>query len=260
MTRCVPAKADETEVDAIATELAKAYRRMAEFYRDELQLDGPEADARARGSDRTLDETIDDLARIQDRPSDQVSWFDLTRLAERDPHEMRAVWQRLRDTARREFESGHRAAAALEWQGGPWDRARFLAVRDTFRGDGPPPNGIEAALIDSAAESFSEYLEWIESVHRMERVDMTHEKDRSERYGEWQPQRLSYAEAVDRAQQNAEKAHARFLRTVKMLHELQRATLSLYVANAGQINVANQQVNVARAAADGTPDEKDLSK
>jgi hypothetical protein len=260
VTPSIPVKADASEVDVIAVEMAKAYRRMAAFYRDHMEMTATEADERARGADRTPDEAIDDMARIQDRPPDQVSWFDLTRLAERDPHEMRAVWQRLREAARREFESGHRAAAALEWQGGPWDRARFLAVRDIFRGDGPPPNGIEAALIDSAAESFSEYLEWTESVHRMERVDMKHEKDRSERYGEWQPQRLSYADAVDRARQNAERAHARFLRTVKMLHELQRSTPSLYVANAGQINVGNQQVNVARAAADGTPGEKDLSK
>lgn len=255
-----PAPIDDREVDTIARELALAYRRMATFYRDQLELTGPEADARARGVDSTPEAAAADTQRIRERPADQVSWFDLNRLAERDPAETAAIWQHICAAARDELASGHRTGDALEWQGRPWDRARFLAIRDSFRGDTPPRDGIEAALIDSAAEAFSTYLEATEHHNRMLSVDMEHEAKRAEELGEWRPMRISYADAIGQATREVEQAHARFLRTVKMLHELQRAAPSLYVANAGQINVGNQQVNVARAAADGTPDEKDLSK
>lgn len=236
---------DAAEVDTIASELAAAYRRMAAFYRDDLELTGADADARARGADATPEEAAADLARITDAPPDQVSWFELTRLTERSPEELSRAWQRIKTAARDELASGHRTAAALEWQGNPWDRARFLAIRDSFRGDGPPHTGIEAALIDSAAEAFNAYLEQTEHLTRMVSVDMKHEEDRSSRYGEWQPQRLSYAEAIDRAARMAEQAHARFLRTVKTLHEVRRMAAHIYVGHAGQVNLGHQQVNIA---------------
>lgn len=40
------------EACTLATELARAYREMATFYHDKLELSGPEADARARGLGR----------------------------------------------------------------------------------------------------------------------------------------------------------------------------------------------------------------
>jgi hypothetical protein len=45
-----------------------------------------------------------------------------------------------------------------------------------------------------------------------------------------------------------ERAHQRFLKTIKLLHELQRSAPMLYVGQAGQINVGRQQVNVAGTA------------
>ena len=47
-----------------------------------------------------------------------------------------------------------------------------------------------------------------------------------------------------------EQAHARFLRTVKMLHEVRKYAPPVYIGHAGQINVGHQQVNVSTPAAD----------
>lgn len=241
---------DMAGVGSLATELARAYRRMAAFYRDQLELDGRAADARARGLDFTPEEGMADTTRIQERPPKDVSWFDLNRLVERDPHELARAWQRIQTAARDELASGHRTAVALEWQGGPFSRARFLALRDSFREGTPSHNGIEAALVDSAAEAFSDYLEWTEHLHRMSSVEMEAERERADRDHRWRPQRLSYADAIEQAARMAERAHQRFLKTVKMLHELQRSAPALYVAHAGQINVGEQQVNLtARASA-----------
>jgi hypothetical protein len=72
--------------------------------------------------------------------------------------------------------------------------------------------------------------------------------------------RLSYAEAIEQAVSMAERAHKRFLQTVKMLHELQRSAPSLYVANAGQINVGRQQVNLSAVATATEGNSTDLPK
>lgn len=105
------------------------------------------------------------LARIRDRPPDQVSWFDLERVVERDPEAMAGSgkgcgrrhgtsWRAV--TARRED---------LDWDGHPWDRARFLAIRDNFRAACDPRPGLGGALVDLAAGAFGDYLAWSEQLH-----------------------------------------------------------------------------------------------
>lgn len=131
---------DDREAGALASELARAYRRMAMFYRDQLQLTGPDADDRARGND--------------DSPAE-------------------------------------RAAQALDWEGGPWQRARFLAIRDGFRAETPPRAGIESALLDVAAEAFGDYLEWTEHLHMQATSEVKLEQHDLDTHGEWRPARLS---------------------------------------------------------------------
>lgn len=245
-------RGDIDEAGSLAVELAHAYQQMAAFYHHQLELTVPDADRRARGRDMTPDEAAEDTERIVTRPPDQISWFDINRLADRNPHEAVALWTRLKAQARDELASGHRTADALEWQGRPFGRARFLALRDSFRGDTPPQGGIEAALVDSAAEAFGDYLEWTEHLHMLSSVDMESERTRAERDGHWRPQRLSYAAAIDNASRMAERAHTRFLRTVKTLHEVRRMVATIYVSQAGQINVGSQQVNIA-----ASPDDPD---
>ncbi len=62
----------------------------------------------------------------------------------------------LKAAARDELDSGHRTAQALDWNGGPWERALFLAIRDSFRADYRPRPGFEAAMVDLAAEAFGD--------------------------------------------------------------------------------------------------------
>jgi len=238
----------EQETGSLARELAGAYRQMAAFYRDQLQLAGPEADARARGVDYSAEQVGEDDARIREGPPDQVSWFDLNRLAERNPDQMVAVWSHIKSEAQRELACGQRTARALEWRGGPWQRAQFLAIRDNFRAGNPPQSGIESALVETAAEAFGDYLAWSEHLHMLGSTEVESERRRVERDGEWTPMRLSYAEALEQSAKMAERAHKRFLQTVKLLHDLQRSSPALYVGHAAQVNVGQQQVYVASAA------------
>jgi hypothetical protein len=235
--------ADETW--SLAGELSHAYHQMVTLYQEQMGLTGADADARARGADMTPEEAADDLARIRERPPEQVTWSDLLRLAERDPEAMLEVWENQKAAARDELASGHRAAQALDWQRRPWARARYLAIRDSFRAGTPPASGVEAALVDLAAEAYSDYLELSEQVHRMLSSEAEIQRDDLEREGRWHPPHVTVADAIERTGRQAERAHQRFLRTVKTLNEVQRLAPTLYVAHAGQINVGQQQVNVA---------------
>ena len=240
----VPAEAGEA--DPLAVELAHAYGRMVTFYRDQLEMSGLEADARARGADDTPADAAADLAHIRARPPDQVSWFDLNRVVDRDPEALAEVWRALKAAARDELASGHRTAQALDWDGGPWERARFIAIRDGFRADYQPRPGIESALLDLASEAFGDYLSWSESLHRQASTEANIERNDLERLGKWKPQRIFSAEAMAESARMAERAHARFLRTIAALGEQRRAG-PVYV---GQVNVAPQQVNIARLASE----------
>jgi hypothetical protein len=233
---------------------------MATLYRDEMGLTGPEADARARGTDMTPEEAADDLARIRERPPDQVTWPDLLRLAERDPGAKLEVCEDLKAAARNELASRHRAAQALDWQRRPWARARYLAIRESFRAGTPPASGVEVALVDVAAEAYSDYLELSEQVHRMLSSEAEIQRDDLEREERWHPPHVTVANAIERTGRRADRAHQRFLLTVKTLNEVQRLPPTLYVAHAGQINVGQQQVNVAADRPTGKTSGRDLPK
>lgn len=250
----------ELETGALARELARAYKLMAAFYRDQMELTGPDADTKARGLDSSPQEAEEDFTRIRERPADQVSWFDLEHLLERNPEEMIAVWSQIKAEARRELASGHRTAQALEWQGGPWQRAQFLAIRNSFRSSTPPQTGIESALLDSAAEAFGDYLAWSDHHHMQISSEVKSERLRLEREGGWTPPRLTMVEAIEHSFKMAERAHTRFLRTVKLLHDLRRTSPALYVGTAGQINVGHQQVNVAGPSPETSTGVTDLPK
>jgi hypothetical protein len=214
---------DDVEVLPLATELASAYHTMVACCRDQLGMSPQDADARARGADDTPEEAREDLDRIRSRPPDQVSWFDLNRIVERDPAAVTELWTALKAAARDELESGHRTARALNWAGRPWNRAQFLAIRDSFRADYQPAPGVESALVDVAAEAFGDYLAWSASLHMQADTEAELERHDLRRHGSWKPQRLSSAEAMSQSAQMADRAYTRFLRTVTTLAEMRRS-------------------------------------
>jgi hypothetical protein len=174
---------------------------------------------------------------------------------------MHAAWARIKEAARAELGSGHRAARALEWDGRPWDRARFLAVRDAFRADWRPRGGIEDALIDTLAQSYTAYLVWTARLHVQAVAEGKTEDTQLKREGFWEPPRLSTAQAAERSAAMAERAHRMFLRTLRALQDLRRLP-PVAIAAAGQVNIGAQQVNVAVPAegnaGEGTPASQTL--
>jgi hypothetical protein len=65
-----------------------------------------------------------------------------------------------------------------------------------------------------------------------------------EQDGRWTLPHTLTDDAIEQAAKMAERAHARLLRTIKMLHEMQRTSSRLVIGHADQINVGQQQINV----------------
>ena len=56
---------------------------------------------------------------VEREPADQVSWWELSGLAERDPEAVAKVWERVKAEASDELSSGMRAAEVVEWDTSP---------------------------------------------------------------------------------------------------------------------------------------------
>src|SRR5215217_3607971 len=248
------AATDPDEVGSLARQLAASYHQMVEFYQNEMKLPGSEADMRARGAMPDADPERDRHLAFEE-PADQVHWWTISRLAERDPDAALAAWERIKVEAANELATGHRTARALEWGDRPWDRARFLAILSAFERQWEPRGGIEAALIDVLAQSFAEFLEWAEiSTVRSEAEADTEERS-IKRGGYWGPPRVAIAEAMSDAAQRVERAHRRFLVTLRAMQDLRRPS-AVSIGHAEQVNVGGQQIVVASPfVANGAGDE-----
>src|SRR5262249_12896077 len=145
------------ELGSLARELARAYLERVTWLREEMQLSVGEADAKARAvGDPTW------ARRALDQPPEQVSWNALNALLEHSPEEAYGAWERIKAAARDELASGHRAARVLGWNGNPWGRAQFSAIRTAFSEEWQPRGGAERAIVDQMAIAHACYLEWME--------------------------------------------------------------------------------------------------
>lgn len=229
------------EVESLARELARSYAALVDSHRKARGVGAVEADAKAREHSEWAVE-----AAHRD-PVDHISWWQLATAMERDPETVRQTWERIKAEARAELRSGHRSAIALEWGGRPWDRARFLAIRDGFAEGWHPRGGIETALIDTLAQSFTAYLQWTERATTAAEAESEHQDYQLKEHGKWQAPRMATAEWMDWCADQAERAHRRFLMTLKAMQELRRLPAVL-VTGVGQVNVGAQQVNIAAPA------------
>jgi hypothetical protein len=233
-----PSRDDGDDMGSLARQLARGYAELVESHRRSWGITPAEAEEKARmPRDRALE-------MVHTEPVEQIPWWMLATVMEHDPEAALAAWKRIGDAARQEWQSGHRTAQSLERGGTPWDRARFLALREAFRDDWKPRDGIESALVDLLAQSFGTYLRWMERLEMYAETECRAEDSKLAREGYWMPPRLSEAKWMAWCAEQAEAAHRRFVMTLKSLQDLRRLP-SVSIASVGQLNVARQQVNVA---------------
>jgi hypothetical protein len=64
----------------------------------------------------------------------------------------------------------------------------------------------------------------------------------------WLPPSQEVSEAIEQGYKLADGYHRQFMRTLRQLRDLRRYMPSVIVNNGGQVNVANQQVNVTQTS------------
>jgi hypothetical protein len=220
-------------------EMGQAYAKTASFYRDHLGKDPDTAQRLARDLGYA-DETI------LEEPPDQISWWALSALSDARPDDAIRLWERIKRLAREELKSGHRIARVTEWEGSPWQRAQFLAVRTSFREEWKPQGGIENALIDSMTLAYCSYLQWsnVLVMHGNLEGNGQRRKQKKDIFSE--PPRLDAAESMEQSAAMMDRFHRMFLRTLRGLRDLRRYSPDVLVQNAQQVNVGAQQINIAR--------------
>ena len=237
----VPAMLDDPadEISSLARDLARSYADFVETYRTAWGISPAEADAQLRQSSP---------AEIPDRTaterSDQVSWWRLSSLVERDPESGYRLWQRIKDEAEKELASGHRAARAIEHDSRPWERAQFLALRAAFREEWQPSGGVESALIDAMAQAYTGYLTWLERLDVQATSEGSVEDHQLKERGYFLTPRVSTAQAMEQSAAMVDRFHRMFVRSLRALRDLRRYNSNVIVQQAGQVNVGTQQVNV----------------
>lgn len=243
-------------------EMEHARAHMLRFYMGEeggkLSLD--EAKIKVDTYQEDVDEAI---GRLMSQSVDQASWYQLEKLHSHSPALAKTVWEWIKDEARGEFESGHRAAKVFEpvyWIREAWRRAQYMAIRESFIDQWKPQGGIDLAMIDMLTQSFYLYLYWNEvSVTRCEtemRADPPEWiKERAYRdskfpgkreHGYWNPPYAHEQQAVEHAAQMADRYQRAFQRTLRAMQNLRRYSTPVTINNPQQVNIAadgGQQVN-----------------
>jgi hypothetical protein len=237
---------ESLEAGTLARELTAAFRNMVEYEKEQLQRAAPEALKKVEDFSSPQYEK-----NILKSPVDQVSWYELEYIAERNPELATQCWRKMKQAALQELQSGHRASRVMEgFNSDPWERAQFIALRRELINAWQPRNGIERQLIDTMAQAQTAIFFWQERLTLRASLDPMQEKLDIKKHRGWNPPRVSEAEALEQAAAMVDRFNKIFLRTLRALRDLRRYAATVVVQNAGQVNVGGQQVNVAAERGD----------
>jgi hypothetical protein len=234
MSQQLATDAPASEALPLASEMAAALSRYVEAQKEHRGLNADEAI-------EELDSRVaawNEIAEKADPSS--ATFFELARLTKADPDRAKRKWDEVRAAARAELQSGHRAAKANEvsLSFDAWPRASFLALREELG----TQTGLERVLVDSLTHACTAQLFWHERL--MMYACLETDNARTKRHGEFVRPRLDDAQAMDQAAEMVERFNRIFIRTMRMLKELRRQSPTFVVQNAGQVNVADKQINV----------------
>jgi hypothetical protein len=181
-----------------------------------------------------------------------ISWRDLGRLADRDPAAAAAQWEKIKQAALDELQSGKRAVRTIG--GTPWEQAKFLAIRSGLADQLQPRGGVEWLLIDTLAQAQESWLMWLQAMNGWAALGDGESRQACKDDLGRSTLLLTTAEALDRAAAMMDRFNKIVLRTLRALQELRRFSPTVIVQNAGQVNVGGQQVNMRNG--DGHPPRK----
>jgi hypothetical protein len=225
------------EAPQLASEMLQSFRRQVKRYRFHYGL--PESQAKqhvASGGD-------EDVAALMDEPNDQVKWWQLDRVSEKHPEKALEKWEEIKRQAQAWVATGHTGARAID-RGEPWGRATYLGIRAELAREWNPRNGIEQTLIDTMAQAYMMQLRWLAAHVNWMDVESFAEADGTAYSGKVKMPRMTTLEGVQNSAALADRYQRMFLRALRHLRDMRRYPVT--IQNAGQVNVASQQVNSAQ--------------
>lgn len=230
------------EATALASTLAPRFGQLVEFYAKEYAGSGQDP--------RQMAEDLDKHNREQaaETPPEKLTWNQISAVARADFPAALALWEGVKDKAREELALGSRILDAIMPQGKPMERARFIAILEEMDDGWKSANGVEYRLIEMLGATYTLWLHWTELSHTW--ATQFAEEIKPSSYTEsrsWKPPRVSAAEAAAEAHRYADSYNRQFLRVLRQLRDLRRYSPPVIVNNGGQVNLANQQVNVSGA-------------
>lgn len=233
---------EECETRQTLVEAAQSFINTIEFYKAE------------HGGAKTHPEAVEETLKVHEwrrqyvcdvLPVD-VTWGHVAAIAEVNIEDALRMWARVREAADDELVSGIRGAKVAGENAIPYSVAQYLAIRDSFADQWKPQGGIEAAMIEMLAIAYSLQMYWSTVAH--DRALRVHDAQREQlkRYESsgWKSPYQSEADATEQAHRLADGYNRQFLRVLRQLRDLRRYA-PVVIQNAQQVNVGNQQLNVA---------------
>src|SRR5262249_32474524 len=151
-------------------------------------------------------------------------------LEDAEPGSFATLWEKLKEYAKDELESGMRAATvAVGIYHLPLDKARFIVLREKYIREWEPRNVLESQMIDAIcqAQTIREY--WLTLATGRVAVECEQERyyvmnrgQRSERY-------IDGSQSAREAQEQAERWDRVYIRSIRALRDLRRYTAPVIV-------------------------------
>ncbi len=235
---------EDAEGRQIVAEMARSFIGTIEFYKTEMGGSKPHEEAVKKAI------SLNDyrLEYVKSLEPEKVDWQHIAAIGEHSMIDALSLWTRLREAADDELECGRRAAKVAGNNISAYSLAQFLAIREAFTDQWQPQGGIESAMIDMLTVSYSLQMYWSTIAHQ--RADRTHDEQRKElkRFETqgWKSPYQSEADSIDQAYRLADGYNRQFLRVLRQLRDLRRYAPPVIINQGGQVNVANQQVNVSK--------------
>ena len=181
---------------------------------------------------------------------DEISWSLIGQAEDQEPGSFMQIWERIKQSARNELESGHRAAAVGVGVDTPWNRARFQVLLESYTEDWRPAGSIELRLVEAMAQMWTQYEHWMQIATQRVAFECEEETYQVKARGKWRTVTVEKDKYIDRALENADRFNRLYLRTVRALRDLRRYSMAVTINNPEQVNIAadgGQQVNVQKA-------------
>lgn len=228
--------AKATEIESITSLAAKSFARVLE------------AEKRGRCPGGRL--RFDSVEHALRASPDDLTWNAIGQLEDENPGTFGMLWERVKQYARDELDSGQRAAAVACGHDSPLSRARFLVLRDKYIDEWQPRNVLESQMIDAIcqAQTIREY--WMTLATERAAVECVVERFQIETLGKRRDVVIDGSDSARDARDEAERWDKVFVRSVRALRDLRRYTPAVIVNNqGGQVNVAadgSRQTNVLK--------------